>query len=110
MEAGADSSLTTRLLGLGQGPHPTHQTRTFSPDLQAVLHHLTGDKPRQTTHLLPDPALVTKAMLPNGGGHGWRLWVPPEARGLQLVEWGECWWLGDSGPPGSRGGEVSTPL
>ncbi|XP_027468359.2 uncharacterized protein LOC113932964 [Zalophus californianus] len=43
-------------------------------------------------------------MLPDGGDHGRRLWVPLGARGLQLVGGGERWCLGDSGPPGSRGG------
>lgn len=79
-------------------------------DLQAILRHLTEDKPRQTTHLLLDTALVTKATLPDGGGHGRRFWVPPGARGLQLLKGGECWCLGDSGPPGPQGGEVHTPL
>lgn len=110
---GARSSLAIRRLvplawdwGLTLAIKPEPSLLTSRP----ILCHLTGDKPRQTTHLLPDTTLVTKAMLPDGGDHGRRLWVPLGARGLQLVGGGERWCLGDSGPPGSRGGEVRTPL
>jgi len=97
-----------------------------------ILCHLTGDKPRQTTNLLPDTALVTKAMLPDGGGHEAALgptrgpWPAVGGRGRTLVL-GSLWtprilglgsphtslaWmcaLGFGDPPMEEGGSARAP-
>lgn len=67
-------------LARDRGPHPAVQPEP--PLLTSVSScHLTGHKPPWTTCFLPDTMLVTKAL----------------ARG-------ECWCLGDSGPPESWAG------